>query len=43
MGPTFAGNVGPGGTFALEREGDQDVEVPVLNSDPFRCGPRCLR
>jgi hypothetical protein len=21
MGPAFAGNVGPGGTFALEREG----------------------
>ena len=37
IGPTLAGNVGTGGAFALSREGDQDVDVPMLAPDLSRC------
>ena len=35
--PAFAGNVGASETFALAREGEQDVDVPVLTPDRTRC------
>jgi hypothetical protein len=35
-GPAFAGNVGASGAFALAREGEQDVDVPMLTSDRSR-------
>ena len=36
MGPLLAGNVGTGSAFALTREGDQGVDVPMLATDPSR-------
>jgi len=36
IGPALAGNVGAGGAFALSREGDQDVDVPMLAPDLSR-------
>jgi len=39
IGPALAGNVGTGGAFALSREGDQDVDVPMLAPDLSRCRP----
>ena len=30
VGPALAGNVGAGWAFALSREGDQGVDVPML-------------
>ena len=37
IGPALAGNVGAGWAFALSREGDQDVDVPMLAPDRSRC------
>jgi hypothetical protein len=37
IGPALAGNVGAGWAFALSREGDQDVDVPMLAADRSRC------
>ena len=39
IGPALAGNVGTGGAFALSREGDQGVDVPMLAPDLSRCRP----
>ena len=39
IGPALAGNVGTGGAFALWREGDQGVDVPMLAPDLSRCRP----
>ncbi len=39
IGPALAGNVGAGWAFALSREGDQDVDVPMLAADRSRCRP----
>ena len=36
-GPALAGNVGIGGVFALAREGDEGVDVPVLAPAQSRC------
>jgi hypothetical protein len=36
-GPALAGNVGASWAFALSREGDQDVDVPMLASARSRC------
>ena len=41
-GPALAGNVGTGGAFALSREGDQGVDVPMLAPDLSRCRPGVL-
>ena len=41
-GPALAGNVGAGGAFALSREGDQGVDVPMLAPDLSRCRPGVL-
>ncbi|MFZ4818447.1 MAG: hypothetical protein ACOYLU_07345, partial [Limisphaerales bacterium] len=50
IGPALAGNVGASWAFALAREGDQDVDVPMLAPDRARCrfveaqeGSRMLR
>ena len=40
IGPALAGNVGAGGAFALSREGDQDVDVPMLAPEPIPLPPR---
>ena len=37
IGPALAGNVGAGWAFALSREGDQDVDVPMLAPARSRC------
>ena len=37
-GPALAGNVGTGGAFALAREGDEGVDVPVLAPAQSRFG-----
>jgi hypothetical protein len=37
IGPALAGNVGAGSAFALSREGDQDVDVPMLAPARARC------
>ena len=37
IGPALAGNVGAGWAFALSREGDQDVDVPMLAPARARC------
>ena len=37
IGPALAGNVGAGWAFALAREGDQDVDVPMLAPTRSRC------
>ena len=37
IGPALAGNVGAGWAFALAREGDQDVDVPMLAPARSRC------
>jgi hypothetical protein len=37
IGPKLAGNVGTGWAFALAREGDQDVDVPMLAPARSRC------
>ena len=37
IGPALAGNVGASWAFALSREGDQDVDVPMLAPDRSRC------
>ena len=37
-GPALAGNVGTGGVFALAREGDEGVDVPVLAPAQSRFG-----
>ena len=37
IGPSLAGNVGTGWAFALSREGDQDVDVPMLAPARSRC------
>ena len=37
IGPALAGNVGTGSAFALAREGDQDVDVPMLATARSRC------
>ena len=37
IGPALAGNFGTGGAFALSREGDQDVDVPMLAPARARC------
>ena len=42
IGPALAGNVGTGGAFALSREGDQGVDVPMLAPDLSRCRPGVL-
>ena len=42
IGPALAGNVGTGGAFARLREGDQDVDVPMLAPDLSRCRPGVL-
>ena len=39
IGPALAGNVGTGGAFALSREEDQGVDVPMLAPDLSRCRP----
>jgi hypothetical protein len=36
-GPALAENVGTGWAFALSREGDQDVDVPMLAPARSRC------
>ena len=36
-GPALAGNVGAGWAFALSREGDQGVDVPMLAPARSRC------
>jgi hypothetical protein len=41
IGPALAGNVGAGSAFALAREGDQDVDVPMLAPARSRCRPGC--
>ena len=35
-GPSLAGNVGTGSAFALSRDGNQDVDVPMLAADRSR-------
>ena len=42
IGPALAGTVGTGGAFALSREGDQGVDVPMLAPDLSRCRPGLL-
>ena len=37
IGPALAGNVGAGSAFALARDGDQDVDVPMLAPARSRC------
>ncbi len=37
IGPSLAGNVGASWAFALSREGDQDVDVPMLAPARSRC------
>ena len=37
IGPALAGNVGAGWAFALSREGEQGVDVPMLAPDRSRC------
>ena len=37
IGPALAGNVGASLAFALSREGDQDVDVPMLAPARSRC------
>ena len=37
IGPALAGNVGASWAFALSREGDQDVDVPMLAPARSRC------
>ena len=37
IGPALAGNVGAGWAFALSREGDQGVDVPMLAPARSRC------
>ena len=37
IGPALAGNVGASWAFALPREGDQDVDVPMLAPARSRC------
>jgi hypothetical protein len=37
IGPSLAGNVGAGWAFALPREGDKDVDVPMLAPAWSRC------
>jgi hypothetical protein len=37
IGPALAGNVGAGWAFALTRERDQDVDVPMLAPARSRC------
>ena len=37
IGPALAGNVGASWAFALSRDGDQDVDVPMLAADRSRC------
>jgi hypothetical protein len=37
IGPALAGNVGAGRAFARSREGDQDVDVPMLAPARSRC------
>ena len=37
IGPALAGNVGTGSAFALAREGDQGVDVPMLAPARSRC------
>ena len=36
-GPALAGNVGTGSAFALSRDGDQGVDVPMLAPARSRC------
>jgi len=42
IGPALAGNVGTGGAFALSREGNQGVDVPMLAPALSRCRPGVL-
>jgi len=42
IGPALAGNVGTGWAFALSREGDQGVDVPMLAPARSRCR-QCVR
>ena len=42
IGPALAGNVGAGWAFALSREGDQGVDVPMLAPARSRCR-QCVR
>ena len=42
IGPALAGNVGAGGAFALSREGDHGVDVPMLAPNLYRCRPGVL-
>ena len=37
IGPALAGNVGAGSAFALSRDGNQDVDVPMLAPARSRC------
>ncbi len=37
IGPALAGNVGAGWAFALSRDGNQDVDVPMLAPARSRC------
>ena len=37
IGPALAGNVGASWAFALSRDGDQDVDVPMLAPAQSRC------
>ncbi len=37
IGPALAGNVGAGWAFALSRDGDQGVDVPMLAPARSRC------
>jgi len=36
IGPALAGNVGTGSAFALSRDGNKDVDVPMLAADRSR-------
>ena len=37
IGPALTGNVGAGWAFALSRDGNQDVDVPMLAPARSRC------